>query len=113
MRASGTIRVASNRPKENEKTARKGALAGTAQVDPDWTLIPRLEEHLRAPDFVDAANAPRVSFQSTDIRIADDGEPDVDGEVTLTAGQGRSAAECDFHGPRGTDNEYWRRAPGA
>lgn len=60
-----------------------GVLVGTAQVDSVSTPIPQLKEHLLGPDFFDAANAPTVSFQSTDIRIADDGEVEVDGELTL------------------------------
>ena len=60
-----------------------GALVGTAQVDSVSTPIPQLKEQLLATDFFDAANAPTVSFESTDIRIANDGELEVDGELTL------------------------------
>jgi polyisoprenoid-binding protein YceI len=38
-----------------------GALVGTAQVGSVSTPIPQLKEHLLAPDFFDAANAPTVS----------------------------------------------------
>src|SRR5437868_5206376 len=60
-----------------------GALVGTAHVASVSTPIPQLNEHLLAPDFFDAANAPTVSFQSTDIRIAVDGEVEIDGGLTL------------------------------
>ena len=60
-----------------------GALVGTAQVDSVSTPIPQLKEQLLAPDFFDAANAPTVSFESTDIRIADDGTVEVAGDLTL------------------------------
>jgi polyisoprenoid-binding protein YceI len=60
-----------------------GALVGTAQVDSVSTPIPQLKEQLLAPDFFDVANAPTVSFESTDIRIADDGTVEVAGDLTL------------------------------
>jgi polyisoprenoid-binding protein YceI len=60
-----------------------GALVGTAQVDSVSTPILQLKQQLLAPDFFDAANTPTVSFQSTDIRIAGDGELEVDGELTI------------------------------
>ena len=81
-----------------------GALVGTAQVDSVSTPIPQLKEQLLATDFFDTANAPTVSFESTDIRIADDGELEVDGELTLrgvtrpVTATGRYAAGTGMHG---------------
>jgi polyisoprenoid-binding protein YceI len=60
-----------------------GALVGTAQVDSVSTPIPQLKQQLLAPDFFDAANTPTVSFESTDIRIADGGTVEVAGDLTL------------------------------
>ena len=62
-----------------------GVLTGIAQVDSVKTAIPDLKAHLLAPDFFNAAETPTVEFRSTDIRIADgrDGEVEVDGELTI------------------------------
>lgn len=62
-----------------------GVLTGTAQVESVKTAIPDLKGHLLSPDFFNAEQTPKVTFRSTDIRIADgrDGEVDVDGELTI------------------------------
>jgi len=60
-----------------------GVLVGTAQVDSVKTAIDDLKGHLLSPDFFDAANSPTINFRSRDIRIAEDGTVEVEGELTL------------------------------
>jgi polyisoprenoid-binding protein YceI len=62
-----------------------GVLTGTARVESVKTAIPDLKGHLLSPDFFDAEQTPTVTFRSTDIRIADgqDGEVEIDGELTI------------------------------
>ena len=60
-----------------------GALTGTAQVDSVKTAIPQLKDHLVSPEFFNAAETPTVGFRSTEIRIADDGSAEIDGELTI------------------------------
>lgn len=60
-----------------------GVLTGTAQVDSVKTAIPDLKAHLLAPDFFNAEETPTVTFRSTDIRLADDGSVEVDGDLTI------------------------------
>jgi len=60
-----------------------GVLTGTVQVDSVKTAIPDLKGHLLAPDFFNAEQTPTITFRSTDIRIADGGEVEVDGELTI------------------------------
>jgi polyisoprenoid-binding protein YceI len=62
-----------------------GVLTGTAQVESVKTAIPELKGHLLSPDFFDAGQTPTIAFRSTEIRIADgrDGEVEVDGELTI------------------------------
>jgi polyisoprenoid-binding protein YceI len=60
-----------------------GVLTGTAQVDSVKTAIPDLKGHLLSPDFFNAAETPTVEFRSTDIRILDGGEVEVDGDLTI------------------------------
>ncbi|MBV9806255.1 MAG: polyisoprenoid-binding protein [Solirubrobacterales bacterium] len=58
-------------------------LTGTAQVEWVKIALPPLKEHLLSPDFFNAVETPTITFRSTDIRIADDGRAEVDGELTI------------------------------
>ena len=66
-----------------EATLEDGVLVGTAQVDSVRTAIPQLNEHLVSPDFFNAVETPTITFRSTDIRVAQDGTAEVDGELTI------------------------------
>jgi polyisoprenoid-binding protein YceI len=66
-----------------QATLQDGLLEGTAEVESVKTVIPQLKEHLLTPDFFNAAEAPTITFRSTDIRPSDDGTVEVDGELTL------------------------------
>lgn len=60
-----------------------GVLTGTAQVESVSTPIPPLKEHLISPEFFNASQTPVIEFRSTDIRVAEDGSAEVDGELTI------------------------------
>lgn len=60
-----------------------GVLVGTAHVDSVKTAIPDLKAHLLSPEFFNAEETPTVEFRSTDIRVAEDGTAEVDGELTI------------------------------
>lgn len=66
-----------------EVTLEDGVLTGTAQVDSVTTAIPDLKGHLLASDFFNASETPTIEFRSTDLRLADDGGAEVDGELTI------------------------------
>jgi polyisoprenoid-binding protein YceI len=66
-----------------EASLQDGLLVGTVQVESVKTAIPQLKEHLLAPDFFNAAEAPSITFRSSDIRLSDDGAVEVDGDLTL------------------------------
>jgi polyisoprenoid-binding protein YceI len=66
-----------------EASLEDGVLVGTAQVDSIKTAIPQLKDHLLAPEFFNAAETPTVTFRSSDIRVADDGDVELDGELTI------------------------------
>lgn len=60
-----------------------GVLTGTAQVESVKTAIADLKQHLLSPEFFNASETPRVTFRSTDIRVAQDGSVEVDGDLTI------------------------------
>lgn len=60
-----------------------GVLVGTAHVESIKTAISQLHAQLLAPEFFDVERTPTVTFRSTDIRIADDGGVEVDGELAI------------------------------
>jgi polyisoprenoid-binding protein YceI len=66
-----------------DATLEDGVLVGTAQVDSVKTAIPQLKDHLVSPEFFNVAEAPTITFRSTDIRVAEDGSAELDGELTI------------------------------
>jgi polyisoprenoid-binding protein YceI len=61
----------------------EGVLTGTAQVDSVKTAIPDLKGHLLSADFFNAEETPTIGFRSREIRIAEDGSVEVDGDLTI------------------------------
>jgi polyisoprenoid-binding protein YceI len=66
-----------------DATLKNGVLVGTAHVESIKTANPQLKESLMSPDFFNGAETPTITFRSTDIRVADDGTAEVDGELTI------------------------------
>ena len=60
-----------------------GVLVGVAHVDSVKTAIPDLKHHLLTPDFFNAAETPTITFRSSEIRVAEDGSAEVEGELTI------------------------------
>ena len=61
-------------------SARAYGTVKTASVD---TNQPQRDEHLRSPDFFDAASYPELSFESTSIEQADEDVYRITGNLTL------------------------------
>jgi polyisoprenoid-binding protein YceI len=66
-----------------DASLKDGVLRGTVQVDSVKTPIADLKGHLLTPDFFDAEQNPTIDFTSTEIRVADDGSVEVDGELSI------------------------------
>ena len=60
-----------------------GVLTGSADVNSIVIDEPRFKGHVLAADFFDVENTPTITFRSTDIRPAEDGSVEVDGELTI------------------------------
>lgn len=59
-------------------------LEGTARVE-SISIVepPEFRANVLGPDFFDVERHPEVTFRSTDVRLADDGRAEVDGELTI------------------------------
>jgi polyisoprenoid-binding protein YceI len=66
-----------------EAKLQDGVLEGSAKVDSVATPIADLKSHLLAADFFDAASNPTIGFRSSEIRVAEDGSAEIDGELTI------------------------------
>jgi polyisoprenoid-binding protein YceI len=60
-----------------------GVLTGSADVRSIVIDEPRFKDHLLAGDFFDVESTPTITFRSTDIRLAEDGGAELDGELTI------------------------------
>jgi polyisoprenoid-binding protein YceI len=75
------------------------ALEGSARVESVSVVEPEaLRASLLGPEFFDAERHPEITFRSTAVRLADDGDAEVDGELTIrgvtrpVSGRGHYAA---------------------
>ena len=60
------------------------ALEGSARVDSISVVEPAaMRASVLGPDFFDAEHHPEITFRSTEVRLADDGGAEVDGELTI------------------------------
>lgn len=56
---------------------------GTVDVQSIDTRQPQRDDHLRSPDFFDAAGHPKIEFKSTSITEKGEDELQIDGEITI------------------------------
>jgi polyisoprenoid-binding protein YceI len=66
-----------------ESTGDAITLEGVVPVSSIAVDDENLEGHLLSPEFFDAERTPEIRFVSTDVRVGDDGELVVDGELTI------------------------------
>jgi polyisoprenoid-binding protein YceI len=77
---------------------------GSAQVQSVDTNEPQRDEHLRSPDFFDAATYPEIRFESTKIEALDDEEFRITGNLTIHGVTNEVVLHMDF---LGTDIDPW------
>jgi len=61
----------------------RSSLTVTLPIDSIDTGVPALDEHLKSPDFFDAARYPTATFRSTKVERSGDNTLRVSGELTL------------------------------
>ena len=60
-----------------------GVLTGSADASSIVIDEPNFKGHLMTADFFDVENTPTITFRSGEIRPADDGSVEVDGDLTI------------------------------
>jgi polyisoprenoid-binding protein YceI len=69
----------------NVQVAEDGSLTieGAVKVDSVQVKEPRLDVHLKSPDFFDAERYPEITFKSTSVKAVDDGRLEIEGDLTI------------------------------
>ena len=66
-----------------DRTTKSGSIEITIDTASISTGLDKLEEHLRSPDFLNAAAFPTMTFKSSKITFNGDAITSVDGDITL------------------------------
>ena len=77
---------------------------GTVKTQSVDTNEPQRDDHLRSPDFFDAAQFPELSFESTSIEALDAEEYRITGRLTIHGVTNEITLHADFEG---TDIDPW------
>jgi polyisoprenoid-binding protein YceI len=77
------------------------ALEGSARVDSISVVEPpAMRASVLGPDFFDTDRHPEITFRSTAVRLADDGQAEVDGVLTIRGVTRPVTASGDYAPPR-------------
>lgn len=77
---------------------------GTVKVQSVDTKEPQRDDHLRSPDFFDAAQFAEISFESTKIEALDDEEFRITGNLTIHGVTNEIVLHAEA---QGTDTDPW------
>jgi polyisoprenoid-binding protein YceI len=75
------------------------ALRGSVRADSIVVKDENLAAHLRAPDFFDTERFPEIGFVSSAINVGEQGELEVEGELTIKGNTHRVTARGSISGP--------------
>jgi polyisoprenoid-binding protein YceI len=67
----------------DDKDVTKSTVEATIDVNTLTTREPKRDEHLKSPEFFDAAKYPTITFKSTKVEKAGEGKLAVTGDLTL------------------------------
>jgi polyisoprenoid-binding protein YceI len=74
-------------------------LEGSVKVDSISVKDENLAGHLKSPDFFDTANYPEIRFTSSNVSVAEGGQLEVEGELTIKGNTHRVTARGTVTGP--------------
>ncbi|MGO9611745.1 MAG: YceI family protein [Dissulfurispiraceae bacterium] len=78
----------------------------TIEANGIYTGIKKRDDHLRSPDFFDAANFPYIIFKSTKVDASSGKSFDVIGDLTIRGITQRVALQAEYAGPvKSTDGD--------
>ena len=77
---------------------------GTVKTESVDTNEPQRDEHLRSPDFFDAAQFPELRFESTSVEALDDEEFRITGQLTIHGVTNEIVLHAEV---QGTDVDPW------
>src|SRR6516165_11172032 len=77
---------------------------GTVKAQSVDTNEPQRDDHLRSPDFFDAARFPEIRFESTKIEALDDEEYHITGKLTIHGVTNEIVLHAEV---QGTDVDPW------
>jgi polyisoprenoid-binding protein YceI len=77
---------------------------GTVKVETVDTNEPQRDDHLRSPDFFDAAQYPELTFESTVVEALDDEEFRITGKLTIHGVTNEIVLHAEF---QGADTDPW------
>ena len=76
-------------------------LEGSARVDSISVVEPAaMRASVLGPEFFDAERHPEITFRSTELRLADDGRAELDGELTIRGVTRPVSASGHYSSPR-------------
>ncbi|HVP88944.1 MAG TPA: YceI family protein [Casimicrobiaceae bacterium] len=75
MKSTGKVTI--------DRAAKKGSIDVTIDATSIRTIDPRLDTHVKSPDFFNVEKYPTISFKSTDLVFDGDRVVEVNGELTL------------------------------
>jgi len=74
-------------------------LEGYVDVDSIVVKDENLAGHLKSPDFFDSVNYPRITFASSELKVGESGELEVEGDLTIKGNTHRVTARGTISGP--------------
>ena len=75
MKSTGKVTI--------DRAAKKGSIDVTIDATSIRTIDPRLDTHVKSPDFFNVEKYPTITFKSTDLVFDGDRVVEVNGELTL------------------------------
>ena len=101
QKTSGTVKI-------DEKDVTKSTVEAAIEAGSVDTRVEQRDQHLKSPDFFDAAKFPTLAFRSTKVEKAGEGKLKVAGDLTIHGVT--KPVVLDVTGPTGEIKDPWGNA---